>query len=348
MRDFILEMEEKVLGGIDVSFEEAVKLMGSKGSELMFLFACANRIREKFCGNEIHLCGIVNAKSGACSENCIFCSQSGHHQTNIEAYKLMEADSILEASRDAVKNGAGCFGIVAAWRGIKKGKALDNICTAVRKICVEGKIAPHLSLGLIEDQEVAERLAEAGATEYNLNLESGRSFYPDVCTSHSFEDRIKTVQYVKAAGMRVCCGGIFGLGESPDQRVELAVKLRELQVDTTPLNFYHHLEGNNVDVAKVGKISPLEALKIAAVFRFVLPKNIIKIAGGRENTLGEFQSMMFFAGVNSCLVGNYLTTAGRDAKMDLDLIKECGLSVNHANKFIHRKGAKHAKEKIII
>jgi biotin synthase len=326
-RNYILQTEEKVLNNEDIGFDEAVRLMGAEGPDLMFLFASANRIREKFCGNHIHICGIVNAKSGACSENCVFCSQSARNRTRIETYKLMDPDDILEASRAAAANGAQGFGIVAAWRSITRGEALDSICTAIRKIRQEGGIIPHVSLGIIDDPAVAEMLAEAGAEEYNINLETARSFFPKICTTHGYDDRIKTVKYVKAAGMRVCCGGIFGLGESREQRVELAMELRELEPDTTPLNFYHHTEGNNVDVNAVKPIEPLEALKIAAVFRFVLPGTVLKIAGGRETTLGEFQSMMFLTGLNSCMVGDYLTTRGRDAHTDMELIRHSGMSI---------------------
>ncbi len=323
--DFVSSMEKKVLSGASIEFDEAVELIQLTGADRLQLFASAHRIREAYCGNEVHLCGIVNAKSGACSENCNFCSQSAAHDTNIPTYSLLDSDSILEASDTAAKNGASAFGIVTAWRGIKKGRGLDQICEAIQKIKNAGKIVPDLSLGLIEDPDVAQALADAGAVEYNHNLEAGPSFFPNICTTHKFEDRVKTIQYVKAAGMKVCSGGIFGLGETPAQRVELGFELKKLDVKTTPLNFYHHTEGNNVDLAKLKKISPLEALQIVSVFRFILPGNVLKIAGGRESTLGEFQSMMFLTGANSTMVGHYLTTSGRQPADDLALIEESGL-----------------------
>ncbi|MFC1586096.1 biotin synthase BioB [Fibrobacterota bacterium] len=324
-------MEKKVLDGAEISPAEALDLMKAEGPDLMSLFASAGRIREKFCGRRVHLCGIVNAKSGVCPEDCAFCSQSIHHNTDVPEYRLMDSGTILEASRKAVKDGAGAFGIVTAWRGIRKGGDLDNICEALRNISDEGRVEPHVSLGIIEDPEVARMLADAGALEYNINLETARSFFPSICMTHSHADRVSTVRYVKAAGMRVCCGGILGLGESPEQRVELAMELRELKVDTVPLNFYHHQEGNRVELAKVKKMQPLEALKIAAVFRHILPSAVLKIAGGRETTLGEFQCMMFLAGLNSTMVGNYLTTAGRDAMMDVALVEQSGLRIGAAD-----------------
>ncbi len=327
MRSFILEMEDKVLSGQDISPSEAVQLIEVDASDQMQLFASANNIREEKCGSEIHLCGIVNAKSGSCSEDCNFCSQSVLHDTDIDSYNLLDSDALLEASRQAAENGAGAFGIVTAWRGIRKGKALDQVCEALRKIKADGRIIPDLSLGLIEDPEVAFALAEAGAVEYNHNLETAPSFFSNVCTTHSFEHRVKTIKYAQDAGLKICSGGIFGLGESPAQRVELAFELKKLNIQTSPLNFYNHTEGNNVDLSQLKVLTPLEALKIVAVFRFVLPTNILKIAGGRETTLGEFQSMMFLTGANSSMVGHYLTTSGRKPEDDLLIIKESGLHV---------------------
>jgi len=327
LRDFILQQEDKVLAGEDLLYEEACQLMQAKGSDLFLLFSSANRIREQFCGNGVHLCGIVNAKSGACSENCNFCSQSAFHDTGIDTYSLLDPDSMLKASRLAAENGAKAFGIVTAWRGIKKGKALDTICESIRKIKAEGRIVPDLSLGLIEDPEVALELANSGAVEYNHNLEAGPSFFPQICTTHSFEDRVRTIQNVKKAGMRVCCGGIFGLGETDDQRVELAFEIKKLEVETVPMNFYLHTQGNQVNMSKIKKLPPLEALKIVAMFRFILPTVTLKIAGGREDTLGEFQSMMFLTGANSTMVGHYLTTSGRTPEDDIELIKNSGLFV---------------------
>ena len=328
MQKFILAMEEKVLSGEAISSEEAVQLLNTQGADTLLLFSAAHRIREKFTGNGVHLCGIVNAKSGACSENCNFCSQSATHETSVDTYSLLDTDSILEASRTASGNGAKAFGIVTAWRGIKKGKTLDNICASIRKIKADGQIVPDLSLGLIEDPEVAWALAKAGAVEYNHNLEAGPSFFPNICTTHSFEDRVRTIQYIQQAGMRVCSGGIIGLGETKEQRVELAMELKKLNVQTTPINFYHHTDGNNVNVKSIEPIQPLEALGIVSVFRFILPTNTIKIAGGRESTLGEFQSMMFMTGANSTMVGHYLTTSGRKAENDIKLIEDCGLYVS--------------------
>ncbi|MBF0431548.1 MAG: biotin synthase BioB [Fibrobacteria bacterium] len=327
MRNFISEVEQSVLEGAPLSAKTAEKLFTARGSDVMFLFASANRIREHYCGNEAHLCGIINAKSGACSEDCIFCAQSAKHHTGIDKYQLLDADDIVKASRKAAADGARSFGIVTAWKGLDKGDALESLCKALKKIKLENTVMPDLSTGIIKDPDVAYTLAEAGAVEYNINLESGESFYPQICTTHSYEERVQTIKYVKAAGMRVCCGGIFGLGETSVQRVELAETLRELKVDTVPVNFYHHVEGNAVDVTKTTKLTPFEALKIPAVFRFMLPEAIIKIAGGRESTLGEFQSLMLLTGANATMVGNYLTTEGRSASQDLELIKNSGYTL---------------------
>ena len=326
MQDFILACEKKVLSGGEVTLDEAEKLLEARGSDQLLLFSSANRIRETFNGTGVHLCGIVNAKSGACSENCTFCSQSVVHDTGIDTYNLLDPDSITVAAKQAADNGARAFGIVTAWRGIKKGKGLDQICAAIQKIKDQGLIVPDLSLGLIEDQEVADTLAAAGAVEYNHNLEASPSFFSNICTTQTFEDRVKTIKHIQAAGMKVCSGGIVGLGENNRQRAELAFELKKLDIRTVPINFYNHTEGNNVDVKKIGPLNPLEALQIVSVFRFILPKAIIKIAGGRETTLGEFQSMMYLTGANSSMVGHYLTTGGRKPEDDLKLIEDSGLS----------------------
>jgi biotin synthase len=328
MRDVILELENQVISGSEVSFDEAVRLLKADNDNFMFLFASANRIRRHYCGDDIHLCGIVNAKSGACSEDCVFCAQSARHETGVTAYSLMNSEAILRAAKKAEANGARSFGIVAAWRGIREGEALDSICRAIRRIKKETSLVPDVSLGLIDSPNVARRLGEAGAGEYNINLEAGPGFFPKLCSTHAFEERVKTIEYIKRAGMRVCCGGIMGLGETVEQRVELAMELRKLNVDTVPLNFYHHVEGNPVDVEATSPLGPLEALKTVAVFRFILPKTTLKIAGGRETTLGEFQSMMFLTGANATMVGHYLTTKGRNAEEDLALIRECGMKVS--------------------
>lgn len=322
---FILDMEKKVLSGGEVTFDEALRLIETPRENYFQLYASANRIREAYCGDSVYLCGIVNAKSGACSENCSFCSQAAIHPTSIETYSLMDTEAMLKASHEAYHNGAKAFGIVTAWKGIKKGKVLDKICDTVRQIKAEGKVVPDLSLGIIDDPEVAIALAEAGAEEYNHNLETSRSFFKEICTTHDYDERVRTIQHVKNAGMRVCSGGIFGLGESPKQRVELAFEIKSLDVHNTPLNFYHHTDGNSVDITKVKEMEPLQALAIVSVFRFVLPGNILKIAGGREKILGDFQELMFMTGANSTMLGNYLTTKGRSSADDYALIARSGL-----------------------
>lgn len=325
MQNFILACEEKVLNGGEIGLDEGEKLLSARGSDQLLLFSSANRIREQFCGNGIHLCGIVNAKSGACSENCNFCSQAAGNDTGIDTYSLLDPDSIVGAAKEASENGAKAFGIVTAWRGIKKGKGLDQICEAIKKIRDQGLIVPDLSLGLIEDQDVADRLAQAGAVEYNHNLEAAPSFFPGICTTHSFEDRVNTIKHIQAAGMQVCSGGIIGLGESNRQRVELALELKKLNIRTVPVNFYNHTEGNNVNLEEIEPVNPLEALQVVSVFRFILPDAVIKIAGGRETTLGGFQSLMYLTGANSSMVGHYLTTSGRKPEDDIRLIQDCGL-----------------------
>lgn len=327
-KDRILKLEEKVLEGGEISFDDGLFLIGLGAQDLLQLYASANNIRHHFCGDKVYLCAITNAKSGACSEDCSFCAQSARNPTEINTYSLQDTPAILNASREAADNGASSFGIVTAWKGIKKGKTLDKICDAIRQIKADGRIVPDLSLGLIDDPEVAFMLAEAGGEEYNHNLETARSYYHNICTTHSWDERYRTLELVRAAGMRVCSGGLLGLGETLRQRVELAFELKPLKANNTPINFYHHIDGNAVDIAKVGKLTPMEALQIVSVFRFVLPTTILKVAGGREMTLGEFQEIMFLTGANSTMIGHYLTTQGRSPQDDFDIIARSGLTVS--------------------
>ncbi|HWI40121.1 MAG TPA: biotin synthase BioB [Verrucomicrobiae bacterium] len=325
MMKFVLDTTERVLGGEMVTETEALRLAELQGSDLLALFLGATRLRERFVGKEIHLCSIINAKSGRCPENCAFCAQSAHHKTAAPVYPMVEEERMVEGAREAEKNGSSCFGIITSGTGINGGEELDRICRALRRIRSETGIIPSCSLGII-DRQTAERLREAGAETYHHNLETARSFFPNICTTHDYELDVETVRAAKAAGMKVCCGGIFGLGESAAQRVELALTLRELEVDSVPLNFLNPIEGTRLENAAF--LTPMECLAAIALFRFVLPASKIAVCGGREKNLRDLQSWMFFAGANGTMVGNYLTTTGRDASLDLQMFADLELAVS--------------------
>jgi biotin synthase len=324
MRDFIRSMEEKAILGIPLSYEEGCRLISVEGPDILDLISSANRVRHHYWGDQVNLCSIVNAKSGHCAENCNFCAQSAHYSTEIPTYPLMDSEGLQKAADEAVENKAEAFGLVAAWRGLHEGRDLEMTLSRLRELSDQGRIRIDASLGIIEDPKIAFRLKEAGVAYYNHNLETARSFFPNVCTTHTYDDRVRTIEYCKAAGMGICCGGIFGMGESSDQRIEMAVALQELDVDVVPLNFLHPIEGT--PFANRPPVPPMEILKIIAVYRLMLPSKDIMTAGGRELHLRDLQSWMFAAGASHTLVGNYLTTTGRKPEDDLKMIADLGLS----------------------
>jgi len=308
-----------------INEDDAASILRAKGAKLTLILAGAHRIREKHFGNRISLCSIINAKSGRCAENCAFCAQSGHHATNVPVYPLKSSEEIIEGAKRAEAEGSHCYGIVTSGTRISKGEELDRILSAIRRIRQTTAIEPSASLGIL-DEETAQRLAEAGCATYHHNLETARSFFPQICTTHDYEDDVKTVRVAKSAGMKVCCGGIFGLGESLEQRVELAFTLRELDVDSVPLNFLNPIEGTPLE----GKtdLTPMDCLRIIALFRYVLPEKRISVCGGREPNLREFQSWIFMAGASGTMVGNYLTTSGRDRETDLRMLNDAEVEID--------------------
>jgi biotin synthase len=270
----------------------------------------------------VHLCSIINAKSGRCSEDCAFCAQSAHHKTDAPVYGLVQEERMLESARAAEESGSACFGIITSGTTVR-GAELDSILAALRKIRKETSILPSCSLGII-DEETALKLKEAGMDTYHHNLETAESFFPNICTTHPYEDDVNTVRAVKKAGLKICSGGIFGLGESPAQRIEMAFKLKELDVDSVPINFLNPIEGTRLEGA--ANITAQECLKTIALYRFILPGKRITVCGGREKNLRDLQSWIFFAGANGTMIGNYLTTLGRNIDVDLKMFSDLGLT----------------------
>lgn len=314
----------RIMEGGEISQDEALHLANLQGSALYPLFYAATRIKEHFVGDKVFLCSIVNAKSGRCPENCSFCAQSAHHKTDAPVYSLIDEERMVRCAHEAEKNGSSCYGIITSGTSVNKGEELDRICSAVRRIRRETRIVPSCSLGII-DAETATALVEAGVETYHHNLETARSFFPNVCTTHDYEEDVQTVRVAKQAGLKVCCGGIFGLGENASQRVEMALTLRELDVDSVPLNFLNPIAGTRLEGAQ--NISPMECLQTIALFRLILPTKRISVCGGREKNLRDLQSWMFFAGASGTMIGNYLTTTGRAANEDWQMLKDLNLSV---------------------
>ncbi|RLC27122.1 MAG: biotin synthase BioB [Deltaproteobacteria bacterium] len=305
-----------------ISYEDACKFAASQDNAVD-LIVCANKIRDKYKKNDVFTCSIINAKSGRCSENCAFCAQSAHHKTGIKAYPLLDKEKILNNSIYMEKAGATKYSMVTSGHSLSSGE-IDSIGYAAEKINKKTDLSVCASLGQLTEP-VAIRLKEKVVTTYHHNLETARSYFDQICTTHEYDEDIQTIKIAKSTGLKVCSGGILGLGETWAQRVELAFTLKELDVDSIPINFLNPIPGTRMENRSL--LPPMEALKCIAVFRFINPAKDITVCGGREKTLGDFQSWIFMAGANGIMIGNYLTTKGRSTEMDMDMIRQMGLNI---------------------
>ncbi len=304
--------------GEGVDEELAFKLGSLTGPEIFSLFPLSNQIRRYYCGTKIALCAIVNAKSGRCPEDCAYCAQSISYDTGVKTFPLLEVDEL----QLRVQAASGCkvenFSIVTSGTAVEQIEEQDRIVAMLKEIAALD-IAPCASLGFL-DKDMASRYRDAGLQHYHHNLETSRSFFPEICTTHDYERAVATVKTAKNAGLYVCSGGIMGLGESWSQRVELAMTLRELEVDSIPLNFLVPVKGTPLE-NEVG-LSPWRALLTIMMFRFVCPTVDIRICGGRQRTFADYQSLVFAAGANGIMVGDYLTTSGRRWRDDERLLDD--------------------------
>lgn len=323
MRNDIVKIVERIIEGGRLSESEGRAVLQASGAPLGWVMAGAQQLRETFRGDRVGLCMIVNAKSGHCSEDCRFCAQSSHYHTNAPVFPLKTAKQIVSEAQRADRQGARCFGIVTSGARILPGAELESILTALREIRETTQIAPSASLGLL-DEVTARALADAGCVTYHHNLETARSYFSQICTTHDYDQDLETVRVAKAAGMKVCCGGLFGLGETPEQRLELGLTLRDLDIDSVPINFLNPVAGT--PLADSAPLEPMDALKIIALYRYLMPDRHITVCGGRGATLGDFQSWIFQAGASGMMVGDYLTTAGRQLSDDLRMVTDAGLT----------------------
>ena len=321
------ELGRRVLAGGAITRAEALWLFNLETqSDIVDLLGWANRLREHFKGNTIHLCSIVNIKAGGCSENCRFCSQSAAYQTSSPRYGLVDAEPVQTAASEARSNGVTALGLVAAWRGLEEGPVLDELCERLSELKRSGKTRPDASLGMIGNQRIADRLKEAGLECYNHNLETSERFFSNVCTTHSYEDRLATIRRLKNAGIKICSGGILGMGETREDRCDLAFALKELGVHIVPINILNPIEGT--PFSRNEPLAPFEILKSIACFRFILPRQEIMVAGGRTVNLRDLQPLIFMAGASALMVGNYLTTLNQPVEKDLQMLKDLGLDPN--------------------
>ncbi len=317
----IAELGQAVLAGHALTRAEAQELIEAQGDELYDLFYWANRIRIRYVGRSVRFCSIVTGKLGACSEDCGYCAQSKHYKTHVTPAKMTVAE-MEAAAAEALVNGASSFGIVNSGRGPTDAE-LDWLEPFFRKTAADSRIRPCATLGELKPHQ-AQRLREMGVQRVNHNLETSRRFFDKVISTHTYDDRVRTIRIAKEAGLSVCAGGIFGMGETWEDRLDVAFELRDLGVDVVPINFLNAIQGTPL-YKRVEPLEPMEALKIIAVFRFILPDKELKIAGGREKILRDLQSWMFFAGGSSFLIGNYLTTFGRTPDQDHQMLCDLGL-----------------------
>jgi biotin synthase len=320
--DLVEALLRKALSGIPVSRDEALGLCDER-VDIYDLMHAANRLRRKRFGNKVRFCSIVNARSGACPNDCSFCAQSSYHATGVDETALIDVAAVLGASREAARNGAASLGLVTSGVGLSSAET-EVIAHAARSVGDEGMLLPCASLGEL-DEDRARTLYDAGIRRYHHNLETSERFYPHVCTTYDYRTKLRTLRTARAAGMRLCCGGIFGLGESWEDRVDMAMTIRGLNVDSVPLNFLRPIPGT--PLGDQPPLEPLEALRIIAVYRFMFPKATIKVCGGREYVLRDVQSM-FYAGANGAMLGNYLTTSGRAVEDDLWMVHDLDLELD--------------------
>ena len=324
MTDVLERVRDALLDGDgSLTPDDAREIVALPDERLPDLIALAHRVRLAHAGPEVEVESILSAKTGGCPEDCHFCSQSGRFETTVRPEPFMPIPDIVEAARRSQETGATEFCIVLAIRG-PDDHIMERTLEAVAAIREQTTMQVACSLGILT-REQAETLADAGVHRYNHNLETARSFFPNVATTHTWDERYETCKLVKDVGMELCSGGIMGMGESWDQRIEFAFQLRELGPCEIPLNFLNPRPGTPLADRPV--LGPLEALRCIALFRLVHPEVLLRYAGGREVTLRELQATGMLAGINALIVGNYLTTLGRSPEQDLAMLADLGMPV---------------------
>src|SRR5689334_22186454 len=309
--------------GVGLDLDGVLAVLRCSDEELPEYLAIAHEVRMTWCGPEVEVEGIVSLKTGGCPEDCHFCSQSGLFTSPVRAVWL-DIPSLVEAAKQTAATGATEFCIVAAVRGPDQ-RLMTQLADGVAAIRAAVDINIAASLGMLSQAQV-DRLAELGIHRYNHNLETARSYFPNVVSTHTWQERWDTLRMVRDAGMEVCCGGILGLGETLEQRAEFAIQLQSLEPDEVPLNFLNPRPGT--PLADQPVLDPKDALRAIAAFRLALPRTILRYAGGREITLGDLGTRDgLLGGVNAVIVGNYLTTLGRAADEDLALLRELSMPV---------------------
>lgn len=317
MREFIKSLEKKILRGEEISFTEAMNIMNMDDKYIDCLSESACNIQNAFCRQEIDLCTIMNAKSGKCTEDCKFCAQSVHYSTDIEESDLVEKSDVIKLAKENEREGVNRFSLVTGTRGID-GEDFEKILDIYDELEREVKMDLCASLGILDYNRFL-KLKDKGITMYHHNLETSRNFYSEICTTHTYDERIETIEAAKEAGMKVCSGTIIGLGESFKDRVSLAFLLKDLGVESIPINILNPIKGTPLENNK--PLSQVEILKTIAVFRMINKNAYIRLAGGR-NLIDDYGRNCFNSGANATITGNYLTTSGNKICDDKDMLKK--------------------------
>ena len=318
--EFIDSCMKKVINGNSISFDEAEKLIST--DNLIKLADCANFITRRFNHETVDVESLINAKSGNCPEDCSFCAQSTFYETGITKYPLLNDEVILEKAREAEKSGSASFCLVCAYREPSQND-FEKICNIIEKLRNQVNLDINVSLGFMTSER-AKRLKSLGVKRYNHNLEASETFFSKICNTHDYSDRVNTAKTVKEAGLELCCGGIIGMGESKRQRIELAFSLSALEPDEVPINILIAREGTPKELDNCS-IDPADIIRTIAVWRFIMPKTILKIAGGREVHFNDGGKLALQAGANGIITGGYLTTNGNEPSKDIKMIHEIGL-----------------------
>lgn len=315
----IRKLVEDIKSGYLINKEEAMELLNY---DIETLLSYANEIREHFMGNHFDICCIINGKSGKCSENCKFCAQSAHHSTNVEVYDLLSKDEFVKDAQYHHEKEVKRYSIVTSGKRLSKGD-VERVCEVYGEIGERVGIKTCASHGLL-DYEDLKKLKEAGVERYHNNLETSRNHFKNICTTHTYDEKIETIKAAQKAGLEVCSGGIIGLGENNGDRIDMAFELRRLNIKSIPMNVLNYIEGT--PMGKIIPVTETEFLKILAIYRFVNPDSYIRLAGGR-NLLTGYGKLAFQGGANATITGDLLTTCGNGIAEDIRMIENLGFEI---------------------
>lgn len=316
----IQTIENKIINGYLISQTEAVEIV--ENTPLEALCASANRIREHFMGNHIDTCSIMNARSGRCSEDCKWCSQSAHHKTDVDIYPLVSQSEALVHALDNHSKGIGRFSLVTSGRTMSD-KEIGKATEIYKHIAQSCSIKLCASMGLLNKEQLL-KLKSSGVGHYHCNMETAPSYFPSLCTTHTWQQKVQTITWAREVGLKICSGGIIGMGESMAQRVELAMILREIGVDSIPMNILNPIAGTKLE--NTPPLTDSEILQTFAIFRLINPKAQIRFAGGRTR-IAEIQEKALLSGVSAALMGDLLTTIGASTQQDKEMFAKLGFTM---------------------